>query len=161
MSTDSSRNGSNSNLWTHLKTHHKIYPDGRVHPAPNTSQTTLDSHGVTYSRDADPTANITLDGATIEWIIDTQQPFETVNNEKWKRMWKIALNKPCPITSHQTLRWRIEQEFSKCQLRMYEELKASAETVSFSLDVWKTSNKKLDDNTIDRLRNSKISYNRE
>lgn len=141
-STDSSRKGSNSNLWTHLKVHHKIYPNGQTPPSSITSQSTLDSHGVTSKKGANPTTDMTLDEAIIEWIIDTQQPFDLVNNEKWKKMWQIALNRPCPINSSTTLRRRIEQEFSKCQLRIYEELKASAETVSFSLDVWKAPNGK-------------------
>jgi hypothetical protein len=69
----------------------------------DTSQTTLDSHGMIYHTGVDPTANITLNKAIIKWVIDTQQPFDIVNNEKWKRIWKIALNIPCPINSYQTL----------------------------------------------------------
>jgi len=111
-------------------------------PAPDNFQPNLSSFGVTSKKGADPTATMTLDEAIIEWIIDTQQPFDIVDNEKWKRMWKIALSRSCPINSHQTLRRRIEKEFSNCQFRMYEELKISAETVSLSLDVWKTPNRK-------------------
>ena len=50
----------------------------------------------------------------------------------------------CPKQTlpNQTLHRRIEKEFSKCQFLMYKELKASAETVSFSLDVWKAPNRK-------------------
>jgi hypothetical protein len=138
-STDSSRSGSTSNLWTHLKTAHKIYPDGKSTPVSDISQPTLNCFGVTSKKGANLT---TLDEAIIEWIIDTQQPFDIVDNEKWKLMWKIALDKPCPINSHQTLHRRIEKEFSKCQFLMYKELNASAETVSFSLDVWKAPNRK-------------------
>jgi hypothetical protein len=65
---------------------------------PNTSQITLNSYGITYLRDTDPVT--TLNEAIIKWIIDTQQPFDIVDNEKWKRIWKIALNIPCPINSH-------------------------------------------------------------
>jgi hypothetical protein len=89
-----------SNLWTHLKTHHKIYPDGRGPPVPNASQTTLNFYGITYLGDADPIVNLTLDEAIIQWIIDTQQPFDIVDNEKWKRMWKITFNIPRLINSH-------------------------------------------------------------
>jgi hypothetical protein len=69
----------------------------------NASQTTLNFHGVTCYTGADPTANLTLGKAIIKWIIDTQQPFDIVDNKKWKRMWKIALNILCPINSYQTL----------------------------------------------------------
>jgi hypothetical protein len=72
MLTDSSQNGSNSNLWTHLKAYHKIYPDGKAPSVLDTSQTTLDSYGVICHTGVDPTANITLDKAIIEWVIDTQ-----------------------------------------------------------------------------------------
>jgi hypothetical protein len=114
QSTDQSRQGSTSNLWTHLRVAHGIYPNGKSAPPSNTSQTTLDSQGFTSHKGVNPTAGMTLDEAIIEWIVDTQQPFDTVDNEKWKQMWQIALNGPCPINSHQTLRRRIEQEFSKC-----------------------------------------------
>jgi hAT family C-terminal dimerisation region len=142
QSTDSSRFGSTSNLWTHLKTTHNIYPNGKSDPASTTFQPTLSCYGVTTNKGADSSVAMALDDAIIEWIIDTQQPFEIVNNEKWRQMWKIALNRPCPINSHQTLRRRIEQEFSKCQLHMYEQLKNTAESISLSLDVWKAPNGK-------------------
>jgi hypothetical protein len=71
QSTDSSRFGSTSNLWTHLKTAHKIYPDGKSAPTSDTSQTTLDSHGVTSKKGTEPATTMTLDKAIIEWIIDT------------------------------------------------------------------------------------------
>jgi hypothetical protein len=48
----------------------------------------------------------------------------------------------CPIKSQQVTRSRIQDDFSKCQYAIYNELELSAETVSFSLDVWKAPNNK-------------------
>lgn len=51
-------------------------------PALDNFQPNLSSFGVTSKKGADPTAAMTLDEAIIEWIIDTQQPFDIVDNEK-------------------------------------------------------------------------------
>jgi hypothetical protein len=45
-----------------------------------------------------------LEQAVIKWIVDTQQPFDVVENKKWKQMWKVALGsadryRECPIRS--------------------------------------------------------------
>jgi hypothetical protein len=86
---------------------------------------------------------MTLEHAILEWMVDTQQPFDVVDGVKWKQMWKIALNgKLCPIKSQQVARSRIEDEFIRSQYIIYEELELTAETVSFSLDVWKAPNGK-------------------
>ena len=47
----------------------------------------------------------------------------------------------CLIRSQQVARSRIQDDFNKCQYTIYDEL-GIAETVSFSLDVWKAPNGK-------------------
>jgi hypothetical protein len=89
---------------------------------------------------------MSLEQAIIEWMVDTQQPFDIVDNKKWKEMWKVALRsenkyRECPIKSRQVARSRIQDEFHKNQYAVYTELKG-AETVAFSLDVWKAPNGK-------------------
>jgi len=93
------------------------------------------------SKTGPPPGDKTLEEAIIEWVVDTQQPFDVVRNPKWKAMWKIALNgAPCPIASEQVLRSRITDQFNKSQFAIFDELKATAETVSFLLDVWQAPN---------------------
>jgi hypothetical protein len=87
-----------------------------------------------------------VEQAIIEWVVDTQQPFDVVENKKWKQMWKVALRsadkyRECSIKSRQVVKSRTQEEFNKNQYAVYKEL-GNAETISFSLDVWKTPNGK-------------------
>ena len=89
---------------------------------------------------------MSLEQAIIEWIVDTQQPFDVVENKKWKEMWKVALRssskyRECPIKSRQAAKRKTQDEFNKNQYAVYKEL-GDAETVAFSLDVWKAPNGK-------------------
>ena len=52
-----------------------FYLDEISAPASDASQQTLNSFGVSSKKGPDPTATV-LDEAIIEWIIDTQQPFD-------------------------------------------------------------------------------------
>lgn len=145
-STDKSRGGTSSNLWYHLKKAHQIYPPGQAPDSDTQSQTTLTSQGFT-SHGGAPPPDIGLEQAVIEWMVDTQQPFDVVENAKWKQMWKVAMKSAgksgeCPIKSQQVARRRIQDDFNKCQYMIYKELEVSSETVSFSLDVWKAPNGK-------------------
>jgi hypothetical protein len=89
-STDKSRSGTSSNLWYHLKKFHQIYPPGQEPDSDTQSQTTLTSQGFTSQSGAFP-PDIGLEQAVIEWMVDTQQPFDMVENAKWKQMWKVAM----------------------------------------------------------------------
>src|SRR5947208_16958226 len=58
-------------------------------------------------------------------------------------MWNIALNgKLCPIRTQQVAHSRIEDEYNRSQYLIYGKLDLTAETVLFSLDVWKAPNGK-------------------
>jgi hypothetical protein len=145
-STDKSRHGSSSNLWYHLKTFHQIYRPGHEPASDTQSQTTLTSQGF-ISQGGLPLPDMSVEQAIIEWMVETQQPFDIVENKKWKQMWKVALRSAgksgeCPIKSQQVARSRIQDDFNKCQYMIYKELEVSSETVSFSLDVWKAPNGK-------------------
>src|SRR6202008_2388359 len=139
--------GTTTNLWYHLKKFHQVYPSGQEPISDTQSQTTLTSQGfISHGRPF--MSDIPLEQAITEWIVDTQQPFNVVENKKWKQMWKVAMQsaivgktRECPIKSQQVARSRIQDEFTKCQYTIYKEL-GIAETVSFSLDVWKAPNSK-------------------
>ena len=144
-STDKARYGTTTNLWYHLKKFHQVYPPGQEPVSDTQSQTTLTSQGF-ISHGGGPTSDIPLEQAIIEWMVDTQQPFDVVENAKWKQMWKVAMrlagkSGECPIKSRQVARSRIQDDFNKCQYTIFKEL-GTAETVSFSLDVWKAPNGK-------------------
>ncbi len=104
-STDKSREGSSSNLWKHLKKYHKIYPPGQEPVSDTQSQTTLTSQGFSL-HGGPPPPDMSLEQAIIEWIVDSQQPFDVVEGRKWKQMWKVAMKSAgksgeCPIKSPQ------------------------------------------------------------
>jgi hypothetical protein len=82
-STDKSREGSSSNLWKHLKKYHEIYPPGQEPVSGTWSQTTLTSQGFT-SYGGGPPPDMPLEQAIIQWIVDSQQPFNMVEGTKWK-----------------------------------------------------------------------------
>lgn len=144
-STDKARYGATTNLWCHLRKLHQVYPPGQEPVSDTQSQTTLTSQGFT-SHGGASLPDMPLEQAIIEWMVDTQQPFDVVENAKWKQMWKVAMrlagkSGECPIKSRQVARSRIQDDFNKCQYAIYKEL-GIAETVSFSLDVWKALNGK-------------------
>ena len=143
QSEDKPQRGGTSNLWGHLKLLHQIYQAGQEPSNSDTrSQTTLDENGF-MSRKGPPPPEMMLEQAIIEWMVDTQQPFDTVEGEKWKQIWNIALNRKLyPIRTQQVARSRIEDEYNRSQYLIYGELDLTAETVSFSLDVWKVPNGK-------------------
>src|SRR5579871_4152651 len=144
-SSDKARYGGTTNLWHHLKKSHHVYPPGQEPVSDTWSQSTLTSQGFS-SYGGNPQPNMSLEQAIIEWMVDTQQPFDVVDNKKWKQMWKVALRSgskygECPIKSRQVAKRRIQDEFNKNQYAVYKELE-DAETVAFSLDVWKAPNGK-------------------
>ena len=144
-SSDKARYGATTNLWYHLKKFHQVYPSGQEPVSETWSQPTLTSQGFSsYNGILQP--DMSLEQAIIEWIVDTQQPFDVVENKKWKDMWKVALRsssryRECPIKSQQVAKSRTQDEFNKNQYAVYKEL-GDAETVAFSLDVWKAPNRK-------------------
>jgi hypothetical protein len=74
-SSDKSREGSSSNLWKHLKKFHEIYPPGQEPVSDTQSQATLTSQGFTL-HNGPPPPDMHLEQAIIEWMVDTQQPFD-------------------------------------------------------------------------------------
>ena len=80
-------------------------------------------------------------------MVDTQQPFDVVENIKWKQIWKVAMKSAGKLGEYliksQQVAWsRIQDDFNKCQYAIYKELEVSSKTVSFSLNIWKAPNRK-------------------
>ena len=85
--------------------YHTLYLSDQEPISDTQSQTILTSQGFTL-HSGPPPPDMPLEQAIIEWIVDSQQPFDVVESRKWKQMWKVAMKSAgksgeCSIKSQQ------------------------------------------------------------
>ncbi|EED11685.1 conserved hypothetical protein [Talaromyces stipitatus ATCC 10500] len=77
--------------------------------------------------------------ALLRWVIETQQPFTVVEHPTWKELLK-SLNANCPIKTADTLRNRVQSEYSSWRNRLKQDLADTCRSISLSLDIWTSDN---------------------
>lgn len=127
-SKDSARQGGTTNLATHLYKEHHIKQNTITPPAGP-----LDMFIEPAKFGLDPMQ------ALLRWVIETQQPFTVVEHPTWKELLK-SLNASCPIKTADTLRNRVQSEYSSWRGRLKQDLADTCQSISLSLDIWTSEN---------------------
>jgi hypothetical protein len=90
-----------------------------------------------------PIQEVTLEQAIIEFVVDTQSPFDIVENKKFQQMMRIAMKgELCPVRSARVLRERITSNFLNCKVITTSDLETTCAAISLSLDAWTSKNHK-------------------
>ncbi|KIX00023.1 uncharacterized protein Z518_10950 [Rhinocladiella mackenziei CBS 650.93] len=110
-SSDSSRHGTTSNLLTHLRTRHRIGPGSasRESPARGPLDRMLSSRQEGNS----------LEQALVRWVVQTRQPFTTVEPSSFKAIFDTA-GVQLPLRCADTLRDRVKNEFEDYRSLLYD-----------------------------------------
>jgi hypothetical protein len=77
--------------------------------------------------------------ALLRWVIKTQQPFTVVEHPTWTELLK-SLNASSPIKTADTLRNRVQSEYSTWRDRLKQDLADTCQSISLSLDIWTSEN---------------------
>jgi hypothetical protein len=89
-SDDKKRWGSTSNLWTHLEEKHDYFCPGKELKIAQLPQGQQRLPAFIQTSGNVPTVEITLADAIVELFVDTQSPFEMIENKKFKQMMRVA-----------------------------------------------------------------------
>jgi hypothetical protein len=140
---ESSRHGVTSGMVNHLKVH-KITADSHTMRLHGYSEaigggdyTELDG----WSGKSRPRARLTAKEATRRWFVKTRQPFSQIESDEFQEMF-IAHGRPCAYKSRLTLRNHIFDDFCLRRERLKIELERNCISISFTLDMWTSPNRK-------------------
>jgi hypothetical protein len=126
-SSDSSRHGTTSNLLTHLRTRHRIGPQSASIDGP--ARGPLDR--MLCARQG----GNSLEQALVRWIVQTRQPFTTVEHSSFKAIFD-AVAVEVPLRCADTLRDRVKHEFEDYRQGLRRELAQTCDSIAIALDTW-------------------------
>lgn len=126
-SSDSSRYGTTSNLLTHLRTRHRLGSE--------TASVHRQSVGPLDRLFCSVQGNLSLEQALVRWIVQTRQPFTTVEHPSFKAIFDAAAV-TVPLRRADTLRDRVKQEFRQSRDDLKRDLAQHCESLAISLDTW-------------------------
>lgn len=84
---------------------------------------------------------LTAREATRRWFVKTRQPFSAVESVEFQEMFR-AYNIQCAYKSRHTLRNHVFADFQIRRQALIDELKVNCVSISFTLDMWTSPNRK-------------------
>lgn len=122
-------------LWNHLQSVHKFIgkdPPNKIQPNQSTIPTAFQTAPSSLSFDQ----QMKFDNALIDWIASDQQPFDVVEDEKF-RQFAMKLNPRYKLPSANHATKLFDDRFDKLVCQIKDETK-TAEHPSYTLDLWKS-----------------------